>query len=179
MKKIFAYLSAVFNFLFIIGPVAFCSDTVLSNMLQELCITRQSFIQADSQTHASVQSTMPSKSGGYLVLELSVKVSHDVQVVFANDFVLLSEASDGFKHSTSAKFIGLPEEPVQTSLSKSIAEMEDHIRVETGRGRFWIVFYLPFGVTPSCLHYYGAWPATLSCSVPLCSGNSRSFKTFN
>ena len=153
------YLIAVFTFIFINWVVAFGSDTMVSNKLQELCVTRQSFIPADSQMHASVQSTMISNSG-YLILDLSATVSHDARVVFANDFLLLSERADGFKHSIPAKFIGLPDEPVQISLPKPVAEMEDHICIKPGKARFWVVFYLPFDVTLNFLHYFGGWTAT-------------------
>ena len=158
MKRLVVYYTFIFTLIFTIGT-AFSADSVLSNRLQGLCVTRQSFVSAASQPGTPLQTTALSKSG-YLILELSGTVAYDSLEVFANEFLLVGETTDGFKHSTGAKFIGLPDEPVQTTRTRPFAEMEDHVRIETGQARFWVVFFLPFDITPISLHYFGAWPVT-------------------
>jgi hypothetical protein len=165
MKRLVFYYTFIFTVIFSIGATS-SADTVISNKLLELCVTGQSFISATSQP-GSLKTTARSKSG-YLILEMSGTIAYEALEVFANDFLLVSETSDGFKHSTVAKFIGFPGEPIQPSLAKPFAEMEDHIRVENGQARFWVVFYLPFAITPISLLYFGSWPVIYRVPFTVC-----------
>lgn len=132
---------------------------VISDDLKDICINDYYLEPLGSKNRPSPSKGSESR-GSYLVLELSASSRSDGILVFANHFLLMSATRDGLMHSSGPKAILRCGDVMQMPSFSVSPEYQDHITMGKGKTDFCLFFYLAPKVTPTQLHYLGAWPLT-------------------